>query len=134
MSVKISYWPMKMSHVFHGYSCSFQRQSALLSVTMYFQYHILISFIKTINVHMSILITLLISVNIHRIIIMALGVIFQRLASSSSVPKSTSSMTLPISSPSSHSQFEDVGNTLRAGMPSAAPTQRILATGNGEYY
>ena len=30
--------------------------------------------------------------------------------SSSSVPKSTSSMTLPVSSPSSHSQFEEAGH------------------------
>ena len=36
-------------------------------------------------------------------------VCLQRLASSSSVPKSTSSMTLPVSSPSSHSQFEGGG-------------------------
>ena len=32
---------------------------------------------------------------------------FQTVASSSSVPKSTSSMTLPVSSPSSHSQFDE---------------------------
>lgn len=40
-----------------------------------------------------------------------------KVTSSSSVPKSTSSMTLPLSTPSSHSQFDEVlppGHAVRA--------------------
>lgn len=53
--------------------------------------------------------------------------IFQRrVTSSSSVPKSTSSMTLPVSSPSTHSQFEDC-----QGGQQFIPVSEVFQTSEG---
>ena len=56
----------------------------------------------------------------------------QPLASGSSVPKSTSSMTLPVSSPSSHSQFDDATHTIaaRAGVPELTTSQAMMVGGS----
>ncbi|XP_076094597.1 voltage-gated inwardly rectifying potassium channel KCNH6-like isoform X5 [Mytilus galloprovincialis] len=50
----------------------------------------------------------------------------RRVTSSSSVPKSTSSMTLPVSSPSTHSQFEEC-----QGGQQFIPASEVFQTGGG---